>query len=74
MEWNIISIIFWVIFIDAITAVLLAFFTNSASVARKIPSLARFLPNARRWSIVYIALVIIAGGVLTNLGLLVTFW
>lgn len=71
---NIISIIFWFFLADAILVVMIAFSSNPENLMKKLPSLRTFLPNARRWSLVYFALVCVAGGILTHLNLLATFW
>lgn len=71
---NIVSIIFYILLADAVTATFLAFTGKLQFLTTVMPSLARFLPYARRWSLVYLALVFIAGGILTQLGLLIIFW
>lgn len=71
---NIISIIFYILLADAVTAAYLAFTGKLTFLRTAMPSLARFLPHARRWSLVYLALVFILGGILAQLGLLIMFW
>lgn len=71
---NLISIIFYLLLLDAVTAVFLAFTGKLSLFTKFIPSLSRFLPEARRWTLVYLALVFLAGAVLTSSGLLVVFW
>ncbi len=71
---NIISIIFWLLLADAFIAVMIAFSTSPESLMKKIPSLRTLLPNARRWALMYLALVCVLGGILTHFSLLTTFW
>ncbi|GEM_PF-5373905 len=71
---NIVSIIFYILLLDAVTAVFLAFTGKLSLITKFIPILTRFLPTARYWTLVYLALVFLFGTILTYLGLLVIFW
>ena len=71
---TIVSIIFYVLLLDAITAVFLAFTGKISYFTKYIPVLTRFLPDARRWTLIYLALVFLTGAILANFGLLIMFW
>ena len=71
---NIISIIFYLLLLDAVAAVFLAFTGKITLFTKHIPVLTRFLPDARRWTLIYLALVFFAGALLNHFGLLTLFW
>lgn len=73
MEWNIESIIFYVLLLDATIAVALAFFGGSVWWRKLLPQVAEYLPLTRGWTLVYFSLVLFVGYILLTHDILTTF-
>lgn len=74
MEWNIESIIFYLLLIDALGANLLAWSGGQRWWQRNMNVIARYLPLARGWTVWYLTLVLIMGILLHRADALVLLW
>lgn len=74
MEWNIESIIFYLLLIDAIGANLLAWSGGQLWWQRNLNVVARYFPLSRGWTSYYLVLVLLIGWILARHDLLVTPW
>jgi len=73
MEWNLESIIFYVLLLDATFAVVLAFFGGRVWWRTLLPQVAKHLPLTRGWTLVYLSLVLFMGYILHKHDILTTF-
>ena len=64
------AVIYYVVFTDAVIAMLIAWSGKSDSVNRKLGLLARYLPITRGWTLYYLVLVLWTGYALTRLGVI----
>lgn len=71
MEWNLESILFYVLLIDAIGANILAWSGGQRWWQRNMNFIARYMPLARGWTVYYLILVIIMGAMLVRLNALI---
>jgi len=74
MEWNIESIIFYVLLIDAIGANVLAWSNGQRWWQRHMNLIARYMPLARGWTVYYLVLILLMGALLIRHDALVVPW
>lgn len=74
MEWNIESIIFYILLGDSIAAVITAFCGGRTWWERTLPKVATELPITRGWALLYHVLVLFIGYILASNHLLTKFW
>jgi len=74
MEWNLESIVFYLLLVDALGANLLAWSSGRLWWQRHMNVIARYLPLTRGWTVYYLILVLIMGIMLHRLDALVLLW
>ena len=74
MEWNLESIVFYILLIDAIGANVLAYGGGQRWWQRYASLIARHFPLSRGWTTYYLILILIMGTLLYRLNALVLPW
>tara|TARA_B100000745_G_C20053506_1_gene359371 strand:- start:262 stop:486 length:225 start_codon:yes stop_codon:yes gene_type:complete len=74
MEWDILSLVFYLLLIDSLFVIVLAFSGANDLWEKKMGKIAKHFPLTKGWAIVYNLLVLLIGYALSAAGVLLKFW